>query len=107
MNIKILNNRTEIISSTVNMLIDRIKQKPDLVLGLSTGATTLSICGALSKAVADKKISLKDVVIFYAGEYIGFSQKQFYFQRLQNDFFSKVDLQNQNIHTLSTAIPQT
>ncbi|MGL4676729.1 MAG: glucosamine-6-phosphate deaminase [Brevinema sp.] len=105
MKLNILSNRAEIIEKAVQVLIDTINQhsKPYFVLGLSTGATVLSICEILAKEVQNKKVSLHNVIVFYAGEFIGFSQysRQYYFQRLQNDFFSKVDLQAQNIHTFN------
>ncbi|MGL5956137.1 MAG: glucosamine-6-phosphate deaminase [Brevinema sp.] len=105
MKLKILSNRIEIIEKTVYTLIDRINNntKPYFVLGLSTGATVLSICEFLADAVQNKTVSLRNVVIFYAGEFIGFSQssRQYYFQRLHCDFFSKVDLQEQNIYTFN------
>ncbi len=100
MDIKILSNRSEIINRAAEMLAERIKSKPDIVLGLSTGATTLSICEALALMAREENLSLRDVKIFYAGEYVGLSQKPYYFERLQEDFFSKTDLQEKNIYTI-------
>lgn len=105
MRLKILSNRAAIITLATQRIIKRINEntKQYFVLGLSTGATVLSICEELAEAVQKNTVSLKNVVIFYAGEYVGFSQadKDYYFDRLRHDFFSKVDLQAENIYTFN------
>lgn len=105
MKIKILSNRQELITKTVELLITRINNhttSQPFVLGLSTGATVLSICEELVKHYQAGDISLKNVITFHAGEYIGFSyiSKQKYFKILQESFFSKVDIPTQNIFTI-------
>jgi len=105
MRIKILSNREKLIGFTVNTIINRInnhdKRKP-FILGLSTGATILSICEELVKAYQNDQLSLENVVTFHAGEYIGFSNnsKQKYFRILKDIFFSKVNIPKENIFTI-------
>ncbi len=102
MNLKILSNREEIVELTVQKLIEHINNNQNhFVLGLSTGATVLSICKGLAEAVQNKKVSLKNVSVFYAGEFIGFSKSSHYFERLDQVFLSKVDLQVDNIYTFN------
>ncbi len=101
MRLRVLSNRTEIVQQTVQRLIEKINNKEQFVLGLSTGATVLSICEELAHAVQNKKVSLKNVIIFYAGEFIGYSKSSHYFERLDEVFLSKVDLLPENIHTFN------
>lgn len=105
MELKILFNRAEIISLSTEKIIQKINSTNNktFVLGLSTGATVLSVCKELAHAVEKKRVSLANVIIFYAGEYIGFSQadKEFYFEQLQDVFFSKVDIRPENINTFN------
>ena len=104
MKLQVLLNRDEIIDSATQILVDRINnnQKKYFVLGLSTGFTVLSICEKLVSYVQEKKVSLDNVIIFYAGEFVGYSQlkQQADFKQLQKKFFSKVDINPQNIYTL-------
>ena len=105
MKIQVLSQRTEIIENAVAVIVRKINDHPKnniFVLGLSTGATVLSMCEALVTFVQKGEVSLKNVVIFYAGEYIGFSKKtkQYYFNLLQEIFISKVDIDPNNIFTL-------
>ena len=105
MKVKVLLNRDEIIKSAVQKIVDKINnnQKEYFVLSLSTGFTVLSICEELTRYVQEKKVSLKNVIIFYAGEFVGYSQvkQQDYFKQLQEKFFSKIDISPKNIYTLN------
>lgn len=106
MKIQLLSNRSAIIKEATQFLIKKINMHTynnPFVLGLSTGATVLSICENLVEYVQRGDVSLKNVVIFYAGEYVGFSQRtnQYYFSLLNDNFFSKVDLNPNNIYTLN------
>lgn len=105
MKLKVLLNRDEIIKSAAQKIVDKINNnnKKHFVLGLSTGFTVLSICEELARYVQEKKVSLDSVIIFYAGEFVGYSQlkQQDYFKELQEKFFSKIDVLPQNIYTLN------
>ena len=104
MKLQVLLNRDEIVKSATQRLVDKINnhQKKYFVLGLSTGLTVLSICEELARYAQEKKVSLDNVIIFYAGEFVGYSQlkQQYYFKLLQEKFFSKIEICSQNIYTL-------
>lgn len=108
MNIVIMPNRQRIIIQAAEFLVAAINEfepshnKP-FVLGLSTGATVLSICGELVRQFEMGKISFEHVVIFTAGEYLGVSEvdKDSYSHRIYHDFFSKVNLPSSQIFTLN------
>ena len=105
MQLKVLLNRHELVDSATKILVEKINnnQKEYFVLGLSTGSTVLSICEELVRYVQADKVSLKNLIVFYAGEFVGYSKKvqQKYFELLQNNFFSKIDILPQNIYTLN------
>jgi len=104
MKLEVLLNRNELIESATQKIVDKINNhhKKHFVLGLSTGFTVLSICQELVHYVEEKKVSLDNVIIFYAGEFVGYSQlkQQDYFKQLQEQFFSKINIHPQNIYTL-------
>ncbi|MGL4367453.1 MAG: glucosamine-6-phosphate deaminase [Brevinemataceae bacterium] len=107
MDIKILNNRKQIISTAAEEIVfcinSRKGQNERFVLGLSTGATVLSICEELVSYVERGAVSFKEVYIFYAGKYLGFSDcnQESYFQYMFDNFFSKIDIRAENIFFLN------
>ncbi|MGL4562378.1 MAG: glucosamine-6-phosphate deaminase [Brevinema sp.] len=104
MQILIKENRSDIIQSVATLIAEKINaSNRNFVLGLSTGLTILDICEALTQKVNNHELSLKNVIIFVAGEYVGFNidDPNFYLKKLKEVFLSKVDVLPENIHTLN------
>lgn len=102
MKIRIESHENDIAQSASLLLLEKIKNHTEsrpFVLCLSTGASVLKICENLREYVHKQGCSLKNVVVFYAGGYIGFSKSSQaeYFLKIFNDFFSQVDFEDQNI----------
>ncbi|MGL5721687.1 MAG: 6-phosphogluconolactonase, partial [Brevinema sp.] len=103
MDVRFLKNRQEIVQHCSRFLADEIASAKTFVLGLGTGATVLSVCEELVSICHSENISLKHVVVFHAGEYVGISHRDplSYRSLLENRFFSKVDILQENIHNLN------
>ncbi|MEM9276217.1 MAG: glucosamine-6-phosphate deaminase [Cyanobacteria bacterium P01_F01_bin.143] len=82
------------------IIANRIIQKNNIVLGLSTGSTPVPVYAELISYYVDKVISFKDVQTFNLDEYypIDPSHNQSYQYTMQRDLFSHIDIPAKNIH---------
>ncbi|MGL5722396.1 MAG: glucosamine-6-phosphate deaminase [Brevinema sp.] len=103
MDVRFFKNRQEIVEESSRFLANEISSTKNFVLGLGTGATVLSVCEDLVTICQKEKISLKHVVVFHAGEYVGISHRDpsSYRSLMEDRFFSKVDIPKENIHYLN------
>lgn len=86
----------------------RAEQGRTLVLGLPTGTTTVPFYRALIRLHLEEGLSFDNVVVFALDEYYPLPQDSphSYYTFLKQDFFSKVNLRPENIHTLNGAVPE-
>lgn len=85
------------------IVVEEIKKKPNLVLGLASGRTTLGLYKNLVKAYKKKQISFSKVGIFNLDEYYPIkkrSKKSFY-DYFYNNLFNYVDIKKPNINLLN------
>ncbi|MGL5253860.1 MAG: glucosamine-6-phosphate deaminase [Brevinema sp.] len=103
MDVHFFKNRQEIVHQCSRFLANEISSAKTFVLGLGTGATVLSVCEELASICQKENISLKHVVVFHAGEYVGISHKDpsSYRNLIEQRFFSKVDIIKENIRYLN------
>jgi len=91
---------------TANYIIKRINDfgsgKP-FVLGLPTGSTPLGVYQQLVAAFKAGKISFSNVISFNMDEYLGLppDHPQSYRRFMDDNFFSAVDIKNENTHVLN------
>ncbi|EKO3386503.1 glucosamine-6-phosphate deaminase [Vibrio fluvialis] len=73
------------------------------VLGLPTGGTPLTTYKALIELYNEGKVSFKHVVTFNMDEYVGLpaDHPESYRSFMYNNFFNRVDIQDQNINLLN------
>jgi len=83
-----------------NILIDAIKKKPDIVLGLATGSTPIGLYKELVKAHVDKGLDFSRVTTFNLDEYIGLSPEHpnSYVYYMNENLFNHVNISKENIH---------
>ncbi|WP_245596719.1 glucosamine-6-phosphate deaminase [Shimazuella kribbensis] len=81
-------------------IADRIKQKPNTILGLATGSTPLGLYEELVSLHKAKKVNFSEVVTFNLDEYASLPKEhpQSYYYFMQQHLFSKVNIQLHNIH---------
>lgn len=91
-----------------NYIINKINtfeptaEKP-FVLGLPTGSTPLGVYKELIRQYKAGKISFKNVVTFNMDEYVGLDKThpQSYHRFMQDNFFSHIDINPENINMLN------
>lgn len=81
-------------------------EKP-FVLGLPTGSSPLGTYAELVRLYEQGYVSFRNVVTFNMDEYVGIPEDhpQSYHTFMRENFFSKVDVQKENIHILNGNAP--
>ncbi len=82
------------------LVADRLKKKPNLVLGLATGSTPLGLYKELIRMHKYEGLDFSKVTTFNLDEYIGLppSHDQSYHYFMQNNFFKHVNIDPRYIH---------
>ena len=82
------------------VLIDQLKTRPNLVLGLATGSTPIELYQLLIKAFQDHEISFQDVITFNLDEYLGIpaDHPQSYARFMHEQLFSSIDIRKHSVH---------
>ncbi|QZE13286.1 glucosamine-6-phosphate deaminase [Halosquirtibacter laminarini] len=82
-------------------------EKRPFVLGLPTGGTPLGTYKALISLHKEGKVSFKNVVTFNMDEYVGIPKEhpESYYSFMWNNFFSHVDVQEENVNILNGNAP--
>ncbi len=103
MKIIIIKNKNDVGIKAAELVINEIKKKPDLVLGLATGRTMIPFYRNLVKLIRRNKIDTNNLVTFNLDEYVGLNERNKgslrYF--MEKNFFSKVNLKKKNINFLN------
>ena len=93
-----------------DIIINAIKETKDggFKLGLTTGATPMSLYQELVRRHKAGDISFADVEVFSIDEYypIGASERQSRNRRLHDEFLSLVDVKQENIHIPDGTVPE-
>ena len=93
-------NYEEMSEVAASMVIDEMKSKPNLNLGLASGATPTQTYHNLAEANRAGIISFEKIKMFSLDEYWGLTKEDpgsFYYYYNEN-FFSKIDVKKENIH---------
>ncbi len=82
------------------VVADRLKKKPNLVLGLATGSTPLGLYEELIKMHKYEGLDFSKVTTFNLDEYVGLppSHDQSYHYFMQKNFFDNVNIDPRYIH---------
>ena len=93
-------NADEIAQKVSDMIIEKIKEKPDAVLGLATGASPVKTYEKLIEAYKEGKISFKNVKTFNLDEYYHLprSNKNSYYTFMHENLFNSIDIKEENTH---------
>ncbi len=110
MEIRILKNEAEIGAAAGKLYVDYINANPDCVLGFATGATPVPTYNFLVDEYNKGNVSFKGVKTFNLDEYCDLpkNHKNSYFTFMQENLFSRVDLNQNNVDFLDgNADPET
>lgn len=82
------------------VVADRLKKKPNLVLGLATGSTPLGLYKELIRLHKYEGLDFSKVTTFNLDEYVGVppSHDQSYHYFMQENFFNNVNIDQRYIH---------
>jgi len=85
-----------------NVIADHVLRKPGLALGLATGSTPLIAYEELIRK-HEQGLDFSKVVTFNLDEYLGLppAHPQSYAKFMENNFFSRINIDKQNIHVPS------
>ena len=97
-----MNSAAEIGRAAGEAFVEVVLAKPDAVLGLATGATPLPTYDYMAEACKEGRVSFKNVSTFNLDEYCDLpkTHKNSYFTFMNENLFSKIDLDPANVHFL-------
>ncbi len=87
-------------AEAAKIIADRMRRKPNLVLGLATGSTPLGIYKELIRMHKDEGLDFSKITTFNLDEYVGLppSHDQSYHYFMQENFFKDVNINHRYIH---------
>ncbi|NOZ75479.1 MAG: glucosamine-6-phosphate deaminase [FCB group bacterium] len=82
------------------MIVDRLRKKPNLVLGLATGSTPLGLYKELIRYHREEGLDFSKVTTFNLDEYIGLppTHNQSYAYFMQDHLFRHINISPEKIH---------
>ncbi len=103
MKIIIMDNAREIGKAVGKLFVDAINEKPNITLGLATGASPIPTYKYICKECQKGRVSLKDVSTYNLDEYVKLpkSDKNSYYSFMHTEFFDHTDIKEKNVHFLN------
>lgn len=94
------NHYNDMSKKAAQIIINDMKAKKDIVLGLATGSTPIGLYKELVKANKSHEISFENVMTFNLDEYVGLSQKhpESYYQFMMRHLFNHIDIHPNHIN---------
>ncbi len=94
------NNYDSLSLEAAKVVADRLKKKPNLVLGLATGSTPLGLYKELIRMHKYEGLDFSKVTTFNLDEYVSLppSHDQSYHYFMQNNFFDNINVDPRYIH---------
>jgi glucosamine-6-phosphate deaminase len=86
--------------AAANHIAERLRKKPDMVLGLATGSTPLGTYKQLIRMHREEGLDFSRVKTFNLDEYIGLppSHSQSYHSFMMENFFKHLNIDPRNVH---------
>lgn len=102
MEIIIMDNAAEIGKAAGKLFVDAINEKPNIVLGLATGASPVPTYQYIYGEYQKGNVSLHDVVTYNLDEYVDLpkSDKNSYYSFMHTQLFDHTDIREENVHFL-------
>lgn len=107
MQLVIAENSETLASVAADLIQQAIRQKPDCVLGLATGATPIGTYQELIKRYNEREIDFSQVKTFNLDEYYGLrgDHPQSYYTFMHQNLFQHINVPNENIH-IPSGVPE-
>ncbi len=102
MDVRIFKTAEEIGVAVAEIFTDTVKNKPDCVLGLATGATPIPTYNNIKATYSKGGISFKDVKTYNLDEYCDLpkNDKNSYYTFMHEQLFNGLDILEENVHFL-------
>jgi glucosamine-6-phosphate deaminase len=96
----IKNDYEEMSIEAAKIIADRLRKKPNLVLGFATGSTPLGVYKELIRMHKDEGLDFSKVTSFNLDEYVGLppSHDQSYHYFMYENFFNHINIDQRFIH---------
>lgn len=96
----VVSNYQEMANRAAEMVLQRVQEKPKLVLGLATGSTPLGLYERLVESYKKGKIDFSQVITFNLDEYCGLAKNhpQCYRYFMDKYLFSGVNIDYRRVH---------
>ncbi len=103
MKVIILDNAQEIGKAAGQLFVDAVKENPEIVLGLATGATPIPTYEYMYKAYEKGEVSFKNVRTYNLDEYVDLPKedKNSYYTFMHEQLFNHTDIKEENVHFLN------
>jgi len=102
MDVIIMADYDEVCREAAKIILDGLRAKPDLVLGLATGSTSLGVYARLIDAYQAHEADFSRVRTFNLDEYLGLTEDhtRSYAAFMDQNLFRRVNIPRANIHRL-------
>ncbi|MCX5715587.1 MAG: glucosamine-6-phosphate deaminase [Candidatus Omnitrophica bacterium] len=103
MKVIVCNNSEEMSKVAAQIFADRIRKKPNIVLGLATGGTPVKMYKELIRMHKEEGLDFSKVVSFNLDEYLGISgnHHQSYRYFMDTNLFNHININKSNTHVLN------
>lgn len=100
MDLRVFKTSDEIANAASSIIIEKLKEKSNAILGLATGASPVNTYKKLISAYNNGEISFKDVKTFNLDEYCSISRddKNSYYYFMHENLFNHVDIKEENVN---------
>ena len=94
MKVVIVKDYDEMSKAAANIMIEAVRENPEINLGLATGGSPVGMYENLVKDHKENKTSYKDVKSFNLDEYLGLPQQhsQTYYTFMHQNLFDHIDI---------------
>ncbi len=98
--VTVLENYDAMSREAARLVADRIRRKPNLVLGLATGSSPLGMYKELIRMYRDEGLDFSKITTFNLDEYVGLqpSHDQSYHFFMQENLFKHINIDPRHIH---------
>lgn len=107
MEVRIFDNKENLGEVLAEVLVSRVKAKPDLCFGFATGASPIPVYNGMIDYFNRGEVSFRDVTTFNLDEYCNLPQndKNSYYTFMHKNLFDHIDIQEKNINFLNGNAP--
>jgi len=100
MEVRVFDTSEQMSVAAAELFAHRIREKPDIVLGLATGGTPVKMYTDLARMHREGQLDFSRVVTFNLDEYIGLppDHDQSYRYFMDSNLFDKVNISKENTH---------